>query len=175
MSVNNQPSNLNFLSPVGYKLLLSRAPTIEFMVQRVSLPSLGLPVIQQPTPFIRYPRPGDQLEFGQLNVTFKVNENLDNYLEIFNWMIALGKPESFDQYTLQNRPYKSADEQKDTIASDITVTFLTSAMNGNVEFTMRDCFPIELTDLEVDSTSSDIEYITASATFAVRDYVINRI
>lgn len=175
MSVNNQPSNLNFLSPTGYKLLLSRAPTVEFMVQRVSLPSLTLPVAYQPNPFVTIPRPGDHLEFGELTVAFKVNENLDNYLEIYNWIIALGKPENFDQYTLQNRPYKSLDEQKDTVTSDITLTLLTSAMNGNVEFTMRDCFPISLTDLEVDSTVSDIEYITASATFAVRDYIINKI
>lgn len=175
MSVNNQPTNLNFLSPVGYKLLLSRAPTVEFMVQRVTLPSLALSAVQQPSPFVKIPRPGDQLDFGQLTVTFKVNENLDNFLEIYNWMIALGKPESFDQYTLQNRPYKSADEQKDTVSSDITVTFLTSAMNGNVEFTMRDCFPTNLSDLEVDSTVSDIEYITATATFAVRDFTVKRI
>jgi hypothetical protein len=175
MSVNNQPTNLNFLSPTGYKLLLSRAPTVEFMVQRVSLPTLTLPVAYQPNPFVQIPKPGEHLEFGQLGVTFKVNENLDNYLEIYNWMVALGKPESFDQYTLKDRPYKGTGEQKDTVYSDVTLTFLTSAMNGNIEFTMRDCFPISLTDLEVDSTVSDIEYITASATFALRDYTINRI
>jgi len=175
MSVNNQPTNLNFLSPVGYKLLLSRAPTVEFMVQRVTLPSLTLPATTQPTPFVRIPRPGDHLDFGELSVTFKLNENLDNYLEIYNWLIALGKPEKFSQYTLKDRPYEGTGEQKDTVASDITLTFLTSAMNGNVEFTMRDCFPISLTDLEVDSTVADIEYITATATFAVRDYVINKI
>lgn len=175
MSVNNQPTNLNFLSPVGYKLLLSRAPTVEFMVQRVTLPSLTLPATTQPTPFVRIPRPGDHLDFGELSVTFKLNENLDNYLEIYDWLIALGKPEKFSQYTLKDRPYEGTGEQKDTVTSDITLTFLTSAMNGNVEFTMRDCFPISLTDLEVDSTVSDIEYITATATFAVRDYVINKI
>jgi hypothetical protein len=175
MSVNNQPDNLNFLSPTGYKFILSRAPTVEFMVQRVSLPTLTLPVAFQPNPFVQIPRPGEHLEFGQLSVTFKVNENLDNYLEIYNWMIALGKPEKFDQYTLQNRPYKAQDEQKDTVTSDIGLTFLTSAMNGNVEFTMRDCFPISLTDLEVDSTLSDIEYISASATFALRDFTIKKI
>ena len=175
MSVNNQPTNLNFLSPVGYKFLLSRAPTVEYMVQRVTLPSLTLPIASQSTPFVRIPRPGDHLEFGELQVSFKVNENLDNYLEIFNWMVALGRPEKFSQYTLKDRPYEGTGEQKDTVVSDITLTFLTSAMNGNIEFPMRACFPISLTDLEVDSAVSDIEYITASATFAIRDYTINRI
>ena len=175
MSVNNQPDNLNFLSPTGYKFILSRAPTIEFMVQRVTLPTLTLPVAYQPNPFVNIPKPGDHLEFGEMTVTFKVNENLNNYLEIYNWMIALGKPESFNQYTLKDRQSKATGQQMDTVYSDITLTFLTSAMNGNLEFTMRDCFPVSLTDLEVDSTVSDIEYITASATFAVRDYIINKI
>ena len=175
MSVNNQPNNLNFLSPTGYKLLLSRAPNVEFFVQRVSLPSLTLPVAYQPNPFVQIPRPGEHLEFGELRVTFKVNENLDNYLEIYNWMVALGKPEDFNQYLLKDRPYQGTGEQKDTVVSDVTLTLLTSAMNANIEFTMRDCFPISLTDLEVDSTVSDIEYITASATFAVRDYIIDKI
>ena len=175
MSVNNQPTNMNFLSPIGYKFLLSRAPNVEFFVQRVSLPSLDLPVATQSTPFVSVPKPGNRLEFGNLTVTFKVNENLDNYREIYNWLVALGRPQSFNQYTLQDRPFKAIDEQKDTTVSDITLTFLTSAMNGNIEFTMRDCFPTNLTDLEVDSTVSDIEYITATATFAVRDYIINEI
>jgi hypothetical protein len=175
MSVNNQPTNMNFLSPVGYKFLLSRAPNVEFFVQRVSLPSLDLPVATQSTPFVSVPKPGNRLEFGNLTVTFKVNENLDNYREIYNWLVALGRPQSFNQYTLEDRPFKATDEQKDTTVSDITLTFLTSAMNGNIEFTMRDCFPTNLTDLEVDSTVSDIEYITATATFAVRDYIINEI
>ena len=175
MSVNNQPTNMNFLSPVGYKLLLSRAPNVEFFIQRVTLPSLDLPASFQSTPFVNMPRPGNRLEFGNLTMTFKVNENLDNYREIYNWLVALGRPQGFQQYTLQDRPSESTDEQKDTTTSDITLTFLTSAMNGNIEFTMRDCFPLSLTDLEVDSTISDIEYITATATFAVRDYVINKI
>jgi hypothetical protein len=175
MSVNNQPTNYNFLSPLGYKFVLSRAPNIEYFTQRVTLPDVTLPVAMQSTGFQRIPRPGDKLEFGQLSITFKVNENLDNYLEIFNWMAALGRPESFNQYTLSDRPYKATDEQKDTTVSDITVTLLSSAMNGNIEFLMRDCFPTSLTNIEGDSTLTEVEYVTATATFAVRDFTITKI
>lgn len=175
MAITNQPTNKNFLSPLGYKFVLARAPNIEYFVQRVTLPGVTLPVISSPTPFVKLPIPGDHLDYDTVQITFKVNEDLDNYLELYNWMVALGKPESFSQYTLHDRPYKSMNEQKDTVLSDITLTILSSAMNANVEFKMRDCFPITLSSLDMDSTLTDVQYIEATATFALRDFTISRI
>jgi len=175
MSVTNQPTNFNYLSPLGYKFVLSRVPNVEFFVQRITLPDVTLPVTVTPSPFVAVNHPGDHLEFGQVSVTFRVNENLDNYLEIYNWMIALGKPERFSQYNLKNRPYAATGDQLDTTLSDISVVLLTSAMNGNVEFTMRDCFPTSLSNIEVDSTLSDVEYITATASFSIKDFTVARI
>lgn len=172
MAVKDQPTNRNYLSPVGYRFTLKRAPNVEFFVQRVSLPGLSLPVVDRPTPFVRIPEPGDHLEFNQLSVTFKVNEDLDNYLEVFNWMIALGKPEKFEQYTFD--PRQSFNDPKATVKSDITINILTSAMNSNFEVTCRDCFPVSLSELEFDSTATDINYIEATVTFAMRDYTITR-
>lgn len=175
MSINNQPTNFNFLSPVGYKLVLSRVPNIEYFVQNIALPSIQLPPAVQPTPFVTIPRPGDRLQYGSVEFSFKVNENLDNYLEIYNWMVALGRPESFNQYTLKDRPFLSTDEQKDTTTSDISVIILSSSMNPNYEFRMRDCFPTSLTNIDLSSTVSDIEYVTATATFAIRDFIVEQI
>lgn len=175
MAVTDQPTNLNFLSPLGYKFILSRAPNVEYFVQEVTLPGLNLGAAVQVTPFVNIPRPGDKLEFEQMSVTFRVNENLDNYIEIFNWMVALGRPESFNQYTLKDEPYRSVDRQRDTVVSDISVTILTSAMNANVNFLMRDCFPVSLSNITMVSTASDVDYIAATATFALRDFTITRI
>lgn len=175
MAVTNQPTNPNFLSPLGYKFILSRAPNVEYFVQEVSLPGLSLGVATQVTPFTNIRRPGDKVEFEQMQVTFRVNEDMDNYLEIFNWMVALGRPESFNQYTLKQKPYQSVDSQKDTVTSDITLTVLSSAMNTNLEFLMRDCFPIGLSNITMTSSASDIDYITATATFALTDFTITQV
>ena len=175
MAIANQPTNLNFLSPLGYKFILSRAPNVEYFVQEVSLPGLNLGVATQVTPFTNIRRPGDKVEFEQMQVTFRVNEDLDNYLEIFNWMVALGRPESFNQYTLAPRPFLSTEQLKDTITSDITLTVLSSAMNTNVEFTLRDCFPVSLSNITMTSSASDIEYVTATATFALTDFIITKV
>ena len=50
------------------------------------------------------PIPGDKMEFEDLNVRFLVDENLENYMEIQNWMRGLGFPESFQEiYDLQDQ------------------------------------------------------------------------
>jgi hypothetical protein len=175
MSVNNQPTSINFLSPLGYKFILSRAPNVEYFIQEVTLPGLNLAMSTQVTPFANVRRPGDKLDFEQLQVSFRVNENLDNYLEIFNWMIALGRPEGFNQYKLTERAFQSADEQKDTVVSDITLSILSSAMNSNVEFRMRDCFPISLSNITMTSSATDVDYVTATATFALTDFTITAV
>lgn len=175
MAVTNQPTNPNFLSPLGYKFVLSRAPNLEFFIQEVNLPGLNLGIASQPSPFVNIPQPGDRLEFEQMQVSFRVNEDLDNYLEIFNWMIALGVPENFNQYSLKSRPYQSTNEQKDTTVSDISLTILTSAMNANIDFVMKDCFPVSLSNLTMTSIGSDVDYVTATATFALRSFTITQI
>jgi hypothetical protein len=174
MAVTNAPTNYNFLSPLGYKFILSRAPNVEYFVQEVTLPGLNLGIAVQPSPFITIPQPGDRLEYEQMQVTFRVNEDLDNYLEIFNWMVALGAPENFQQYTLKS-PLESTNQQKDTITSDITLSILSSAMNGNIEFKMKDCFPVSLSNITMSSTVSDVDYVVATATFALRNFTITQL
>lgn len=174
MAVTNEPTNFNFLSPLGYKFILSRAPNIEYFVQEVSLPGLNLGIAVQPSPFVTIPQTGDRLEYEQLQVTFRVNEDMDNYLEIFNWMIALGAPENFTQYNLKS-PFESTNQQKDTTVSDITLSVLTSASNANVEFRLKDCFPINLSSIVMSSIGSDVDYVIATATFALRNYTITKL
>ena len=175
MSVKNQPTNFNFLSPLGYKFILQRVPHVEYFVQNVTLPDMTSPTADTPNPFVRIKNPGDHIDFGDMSVTFKINENMDNYLEIYNWMISLGKPVSFDQYDLKTRFARDQYNSDELIHSDISVIILTSGKNPNIEFKMRDCFPTSLTSIALNTTDSSIDYIEATATFSVRDYTIHTI
>jgi hypothetical protein len=44
------------------------------------------------------PTPGDIIEFGDLSLRFLVDENLENYMEIQNWIRGLGFPENLQQF-----------------------------------------------------------------------------
>jgi hypothetical protein len=171
MSVlNKQPLNNNFLSPLGLRFTIKKAPLVSYFVQSANIPSISINRLEIPNPFIKFPLPGTELTFNPLVVQFKVDEDLKNYLEIYNWLIAIGFPDDFNQY----RQIANADPMSgEGIFSDCTLTVLSSAMNPNIEITYIDAYPTTISDITFDSREQDVNYIEATATFAYRRFKIN--
>ena len=167
MAITNTPSNVNFLSPLGFKFQIKKAPNVNFFIQSVSLPSITLGSAYIPTPFVRQPYAGDHLEYGDLSITFKMDEDLKSYMEIHNWIVAIGKPDNFDQY--KDISLASAGEG---VYSDLNLTILSSAMKPIHEITFVDSFPIDLTPLVFDARSQDVDYLESTSTFKFRKYTI---
>jgi hypothetical protein len=161
-AIENTPTNPNFLSPLNFKFSIKRAPHINFFIQKISIPSINLPSYESPTPFVKIPEPGDHINYGDLEITFRVDEELKNYLEIHNWIRALGKPKDFSEYkTLSNNKSYTGNG----IRSDISLMILSSAKNANYEIVFTDAYPYELSKMSFDTTDQTVEYIEASATF----------
>ena len=171
-AIDNTPVNKNFLSPLGFKFLIKKAPYVNFFAQQVNIPSITLQSPEPNNPFVRTPIPGEHLTFGELKVTFKVDEDLKNYLEVQNWIKGLGKPENFAQYdALEEQPKWTGDG----IYSDISVVILSSTKMANFEATFVDAFPIFLSDLLFNTVDENVNYISASATFKYTYYTITNI
>jgi len=169
-AITNQPSNINFLSPLGFKFTIKRAPYLNYFALKANVPSVSLGSSQVDTPFTRIPLAGSRLTFGNLDVTFAVDEDMKNYLEIFEWLKAVGFPDNFEQYG--SVAGASAALTGEAVFSDLSLTVLSSAMNPIHEITYIDCFPIDLSELMFDSTSVDVQYITSTVTFAYRRFDI---
>lgn len=168
-ATDNQPINESFLSPLGFKLQIKKTPNVNYFVQKVTIPNVSLGTIDVDTPFTKIPFPGTRLSFGNLQVTFKVDEDMKNYMEIFNWLKGMGFPDNFDQYGgIAGKTMTSGDG----IFSDITLMTLSSAMHPTTNITFYDCFPVDLSSVDLDSTSADVEYVTATVTFANRRFEI---
>ena len=170
--LDQTPSNRNFLSPLNFKFQIKKAPHVNFFIQKVNVPAINLNPAIFPTPFSNVPLPGEHIAYGQLDISFKVDEDLQNYLEIHNWLKALGKPETFDQY-------RQISEKKswtgDGIYSDISVMILSSTHAANYEVVYIDAHPILLSGLEFNTTDPDVKYIEASASFKYNYYDISKI
>lgn len=141
----------NLLSPLNYTFKLKKAPNVEYLIQQVSIPGMNLGSVQTPSPFVRLTHPGN-ITYDEVRLTFKVGENLTSYLEIFNWIEALGRPDSYSQY--------------DYTATDATLVILNSAKRPVINVLFTDIFPTSLTGLDFDSTMTDVQYMTVDATFA---------
>lgn len=171
-AIDNTPTNRNFLSPLNFRFFIKKAPHVNFFAQKVNIPSVSLINPQPNNPFVKTPIPGEHLTYGDLSVTFKVDEELKNYLEIHNWIKALGKPQNFDQFKeISAQPTYTGDG----IYSDLTVVVLSSTKTPNYEINFADAFPFSLSDLSFNTVDEDVNYIEATANFKYTYYDIKNI
>jgi hypothetical protein len=173
-SLTNQPDNMNYLSPLGFRFLLQRAPNVMYFCQAAQLPTVSLSDLDMETPLAKIPFVGDRILYEPLSIRFKIDEDLKNYLELFNWMEGLGHPEDLTQYkneTDDNR-YGARMRTQPQWSSDATLMILTSNHNANIMVTFEDMFPISLSPLQFDTTLADIEHLEADALFKYRRFTI---
>lgn len=156
----------NYLSPLEFRILVQRLPNVSFFTQRVSIPDVSATGTDQPTPFNRAYQQPNSLTYSTLDLNFILDEEMENYIEIFNWLKGITFPENYDQYTRQK-------DSKFGLYSDITVTILNSHKNPKIEFTYKNCFPISLSSVRMDTTQPDITYPEATVTFQYDYFDIN--
>lgn len=161
--LNDAQLNHNFLSPLNFLFILKRAPATEFFIQRINLPGFKLGAPNYPNPFVNVPEPGEHLQYNPLTIQFKVDENLTNYMEIHRWMKSLGKPKTFEEY--QEVATEVPQISGFGVKSDISLILMTNIKNPNFSINFIDAFPISLGDIQFDTRDSDINYLTATATF----------
>lgn len=171
----NQIENRNFLSTVGFRFTLNRAPKVAFFSNSAVVPSITLGVAEQPNYLNDIPVPGDKMIFDDFTLRFIVDENLENYMEIQNWMRGLGFPESLQEiYDWQNsnEAFEQPLKSDMNLYSDGTLIALNSNQNFNFQIKFKSMFPITLSELEFDATNTDTEYFTADVTFKYLMYNI---
>ena len=168
------PKNKNFLSPVGFKFVMSRTPNVDYFCQSASIPEVSIGVREIPTPVKDYSVPGDKMTFGDLNLRFLVNEDMDNYFEIYKWLKGLTNPKvqsDFQKY-ISTVDEKGRSSQFMKTMSDARLLVLNSNYNSIATINFYNIFPTSLTTLEFDASATDINYFTAEVNFRYTIYEI---
>jgi len=167
---DGQIGNRNFLSPVGFKFTLAKEPKVAFFCNSLRIPEISLGTAIQPTYLKDIDVPGDKLTYGDFSLRFLIDENLENYMAIHNWLTGLGYPESTKDY-------------KDFIVEDNISNPLNAFSDGSVYILnsnyqtvsivkFKDLFPVYLSSLEFEASDTDINYFTADVTFKYTVYNI---
>lgn len=166
---SKQIENRNYLSPIGFKFTLAKEPKVDFFSNSARIPEINLTLANQPTYLKDLDVPGDKLIFGDFNLRFLVDENMENYMAIHRWLTGLGSPEVLSQYAeLIDGEYR--DEKK--AFSDGSLRILNSNYRDVAIIKFLDLFPVSLTSLEFTATDTDINYFTAEASFKYTVYQI---
>ena len=183
-----QPDKLDYASPTQFRFGIHQLPKVEFFTVSVNLPGISAGIAILPTPLKDIPTMGEKLTYENLSITFIVDEYLENYTSLHNWMTGIGFPKSRSQFSTfrdvtsnlrasqkgistdigdvkQSTPDKS-------MYSDAFIMILSNKNNPIVEINFQDMFPISLSALNFTQTATDVEYITATAEFAYQIYEI---
>ena len=183
-SLSRQPTKLDYASPTQFKFSIIKLPKVEYFCTAANIPGInlgGAPV--QQTPFKDIPLPGDKLTYEPLQMTFLVDENLENFQEIHGWLVGLGFPRDYSEF--QNLvssgndrfPAKTTQISNEIgkvkygaantggTYSDATLTVLSSKNNSQVEIRFRDVYPTGLTGLQYNQQAADVDYLTATVSF----------
>ena len=166
-----QIDNRNFLSGVGFKFSLTKFPKVDFFSNSARIPELSLELAQQSSYLKNIAVPGERLTFGDFTLRFLVDENMENYLSVYNWLKGLGFPESGKQFKDITTDSDGIRDPKEAFC-DGTLRILNSNYREVAKVKFKDLFPISLTSLDFDATNTDIQYFTAEATFKYTVYKI---
>ena len=188
-ALSRQPTKLDLASPTQFKFQILKLPKVEYFCTAVNLPGLSLNTVQQPTPLADIPLPGEKLSFGDLEMTFMVDENLENYQEISGWLFGLGFPKSRtqfanlveaekDRFPTNGKDSQTTDAGKvkygaqpiGPVFSDATLNILSSKNRANIEVRFNNVFPVSLSGLQFTQQATDVYYLSATVTFQYKLY-----
>jgi hypothetical protein len=185
-TVLNDVSNItatpvaNFLRPNAFRFTIKNLPSVAFTCQSANLPSLTLGFASQPSPFIDIPHVGDKNVFGDFTIRFLITEDMSNYIELYEWLVALGFPTDYNQYRnfsgerLNRFPFvRDASGGSIAVAySDATLTILDSNNVPKTHIHFKDAFPTSVEALDFDITSSSVDYFVGVASFKYKQFEI---
>ena len=164
--VNNQPTNQNFLSPVGFKFTCDAIPNVAYFCQSANVPGVSISNIEISTPFNPHFVPGDRVEYEELNLRIIVDENMKNWQEIYEWITEVGISQNFEQY--EKRKKKGINTQG-------VLTVLTGSNVPQIEFHFKQMFPMSISGLNFDVSDSAVTYLTADISFRYNSYSIKNL
>ena len=181
-----QPTELDYADPTKFKFSITKLPEVEFFTTQANIPGINLGESIFPTPFKQVPVMGDDLTFDNLEITFLVDEKLENYREIHQWLVGIGFPKARTQFSSfrkdESQTFPTVESVKGDVTNpgtpsgiqamfgDATLTIMTSKNNPVVEVRFSDLYPVALSGLSFNQQEGDVTYLTATATFTYKLY-----
>jgi|SaaInlV_100m_DNA_2_1039680.scaffolds.fasta_scaffold18192_3 hypothetical protein len=162
--LDRRPDSDNPLLASFFRFSLLRSPSLTYFCQATSLPGINIPSVIQPSVFTQIKHPGGRAEYADLSLNFIVDENLENWLEIHDWILNISSTYDFD-HMLENA--------KDHY-SDGMLAITNSSMNPKYIVKFYNMFPNSLSDLTFDSSDGDATPLISTVTFSYDYYEVER-
>ena len=172
-AIDRNPISTNLVNPLQFVFNLKRAPALTYFCSGVKLPYVSVTPALVNSPSLEVAFPGDHITYSPITISFKVDENFQNWQEILNWMNGITNPDGEEQtYTQlehagQWSPY--------SIYSDVGVIQLDSQNNPLLEWTFERAFPIALSGPELITTTDNIVFLESTTMLKYTRFKIKRL
>jgi hypothetical protein len=182
--LERQPDKLDYASPTQFRFGINQLPKVEFFTINANLPGIDAPTIDFANPFKNIPIMGDKLTYENLTITFIVDEYLENYQSLHNWMTGIGFPSDRSEFKThrdvtsiapaggRTTPVDivSSTTSDKSMYSDAFLMLLSNKNNPILNVIFENLFPISLSGLDYTQGATDVEYMSATASFAYQIY-----
>ena len=189
MADTSQPTVFDYATGTQWRLTFNRIPKTTWFCVSANVPGITLGESSYPTPMADMFVTGDKLTFETLNITFLVDEELQNYREIWDWLVGMGAPKQHSEWTTTltkgdgittNFTSVGSDDEIDprtasvmqqgtsteaNLYSDAVLIIYNSKNTAKVEVKFKDMFPTSLSGLDYSQELTDVEYFKATASF----------
>ena len=166
--MQNLPSNYNLLSPTAYKLKIDRLPLVSYWCQNVMLPGIQIGEAMQNTPFRSLPQPGQGMTFDIFDCMFLVDEDMENWNEMYTWMRQITNP-SDPKKEFATLPASTNTINAKEMYANARLHLMTNSMNSNKVIEFVNLFPTVLTPVTLESTDTAAQPIMATVSFVFHD------
>ena len=175
-ALTRNPTNPNFLQPNKFVLAFSRTPNLQYFCQSVTVPGISMSEAVLTNPLVDIYSPGEKAIYDLLNVTFFVDEELQGWKEMHDWIRAMTFPTDYDEYKQLPKLNRIAGYKANFPQfADATITLLSSSNKEYYRFKFRNCFPTTLSTFVMNASDSPDTVITADATFRYEYYDIEKL
>ena len=177
---SQQPTVYDYATGTQWRLAFNRIPKTTWFCTAATIPGIQLGEAQYATPMTDMVVTGDKLTFETLNITFIVDEELQNYRELWNWIVGIGTPVKHSQWTTElfkgdsavrqfgtedTDPRTKVSYEESNLYSDSTLIVYNSKNKAKVNVQFKNMFPTSLSSLEYSQELTDVEYFKATASF----------
>lgn len=172
--ISRTPENTNFLQPTKFLLTFDRIPNVQYFCQEANIPGVSLSAITVNSPVLDYHVTGNKLNYGTFNIKFLVDEEIESWKNIYEWLLSIASPHGSDERNYLSKLQNQFKETSFPNYSDAVLTVLTNLNNPIVRIKMAGTFPMSLSDIQFDTKSSSDNIITADASFSVKYFDIEK-
>jgi hypothetical protein len=180
MADTSSPTVFDYATGTQWRLAFNRLPKTTWFCTAANVPGITLGEAQYATPMSDMFVTGDKLTFETLNITFLVDEELQNYRELWDWLVGIGSPVNHSQWettlskgdgairsfaTPDADPRTKSTYEESNLYSDATLIVYNSKNIAKVNVQFKNMFPTNLSSLEYSQDLTDVEYFHATASF----------